>query len=512
MGNTQTTKNKPNIPKITGGEEKLNFTGETPPSMLEQKAKMPFGRGSGGAFLTYSEIMMKYKFPRLIHRTTRRPDDTHGEEWPNFFGPLETALPYRTFDGRENTTYQCIALGNLRKAGSNCEVHEKSVEHYITPKRPSESESDPGPLPVFLDLGGRNLNEEDFCSSGDSKEKNYRSKVWQDLKPFEKNEYTSAHRLNIDLIEKIIEKMRYLWKNDENVKNLSILSMTAHHAEIRTLGQTFFDIDEHFERQKKYKRTGEEGWEKKQEQGRPRGHWSWGDLYRNYGIPYTTGKTPLQCTHAADIGARYSSHTCDRVFSTLLIALGKHIELTRTWVLDDGQTLQVPIRIVGYCAPKVICTRALAAQNIQNLRENWRNLLFHAELMCGYSSSVGGEIAMCPYTAVTSSGEHEALAHGKGTFEASSDGDRLELRLSTLAHLTEGEDGHKVSTTTQRVDLSKGKVDKISKKRSSYEGRGGRHNRRKNGSILRKKRRRTKKKKKKKKKNRRRTKRIRKLR
>lgn len=267
MGNTQTTKSynkKETKTKTTDKKEKLDFTFSTPPSMRLRTAKELFGPNSGGAFLTYSEIMMKYDFPRLIHRTTRRPDDAHSDTWPNFFGPLETALPYRTFDGRENTTSQYIVLGNLLSAGSDCDINHNSVEQYITPKRPSDSESGLGALPVFLDLGGRHLKENDFCSSGDSKEKNYRSKVWQDLKPFEKNEYTSAHRLNIDLIKKIIKMMRYLWNNDDDVKTLNILSIRKNPNESGkyTLGNTFFDIDAHFERQRKKEERGKKEEEK----------------------------------------------------------------------------------------------------------------------------------------------------------------------------------------------------------------------------------------------------------
>ena len=69
-------------------EEKnvLNFTEATPTSMRGQIATELFGPGSGGAFLTYSEIMMKYNKDESAKKWEKYKTENH-EEMDEFFKP-----------------------------------------------------------------------------------------------------------------------------------------------------------------------------------------------------------------------------------------------------------------------------------------------------------------------------------------------------------------------------------------------------------------------------------------
>ena len=297
--------------------------------------------------------------------------------------------------------------GNLMSCSS-----KKIAENIMTPTKPSISPPiTMGPLNVYLDLGGQKLNKNDFVQVCEAAGMHGEGR-WKFLNDAQKNRWKSHRKLNHGLIFEIIKLMIKLWDEDPTYcRSIPIESPLGPDKVSTTLGDTFFDIDEAV----KYAtalRTGKI--ELADGTTRTAENWDFGRICRNYGILGTTGKNTLRFkTDVIGYGVRVSSGFIDRVFSSLLLELGRRGSLQRFWHDNSDVTSKVDIRISGYAAPVVLCSHGL--DNFKTTG-NINSLLFHAELMTGYTSVSFEQnkpvAAICPLSFV--SGQFEPQLRYKG--------------------------------------------------------------------------------------------------
>ena len=387
----------PKKPSNDEDSSKLYFDGRTPPSMRKQLATELTGPNSKGAFLTYEEFRLKYnnedeiQFSRKVARMEKGDERSiHPPSWPLFFGTPSDAENYAkdTKAGNNMTLYG--VQGNLMSCS------KKIAENIMKPMKPLDGTP---PLNVYLDLGGQKLDKHDFirvCLAA----KVARGEVverWNALPATQKNRWKSHRKLNHRLISEIIKLMIELWDKDPTYcQSIPIESPLGPDKVSTTLGDTFFDIDEAV----KYATAlGTGKIELADGTTRTAINWDFGRICRNYGILGTTGKNLLRFkTDLIGDGVRVSSGFIDRVFSSLLLELGRRGSLKRIWHDYTGET-PVNIRISGYAAPVVLCSHGL--DNFKTTG-NINSLLFHAELMTGYTSvNSKQEVAICPLTSVS---------------------------------------------------------------------------------------------------------------
>ena len=377
----------------------LHFDGRTPPEMKAQRATELTGPNSKGAFLTYEECRLKYnnkdeiQFSRKVARMEKGDERSiHPPSWPLFFGTPSDAKNYAkdTKAGNNMTLYG--VQGNLMSCSS-----KKIAENIMTPTKPSISPPiTMGPLNVYLDLGGQKLNKNDFVQVCEAAGMHGEGR-WKFLNDAQKNRWKSHRKLNHGLIFEIIKLMIKLWDEDPTYcRSIPIESPLGPDKVSTTLGDTFFDIElalEYAATQRTRKIELESG------ATRTAINWDFGRICRNYGILGTTGKNLLRFkTDLIGDGVRVSSGFIDRVFSSLLLELGRRGSLKRIWHDYRGET-PVNIRISGYAAPVVLCSHGL--DNFKTTG-NINSLLFHAELMTGYTSvNSKQEVAICPLTSVS---------------------------------------------------------------------------------------------------------------
>lgn len=438
-------------PKKPSNEDNpiLYFDGRTPPSMRKQLATELTGDNSKGAFLTYEEFRLKYnnedeiQFSRKVARMEKGDERSiHPPRWPLFFGTPSDAENYAkdTKAGNNMTLYG--VQGNLMSCS------KKIAENIMKPMKPLDGTP---PLNVYLDLGGQKLDKHDFirvCLAA----KVARGEVverWNALPATQKDRWKSHRKLNHRLIFEIIKLMIELWDEDPTYcQSILIESPLGPDKVPTTLGETFFDIDEAV----KYAtalRTGKI--ELADGTTRTAENWDFGRICRNYGILGTTGKNTLPFkTDLIGYGVRVSSGFIDRVFSSLLLELGRRGSLKRIWHDYRGET-PVNIRISGYAAPVVLCGHGL--DNFKTTG-NINSLLFHAELMTGYTSVSFEQnkpvAAICPLTSVSaqykpSSEDNpthelffsvpEGYLNTSESFDSDDQWGQLELRLLVLDNL-----------------------------------------------------------------------------